>query len=108
MSVRLHFKRLTIRAALVVGVAVILGLWFASGYDFTRRLEEVEHRSAAINARLAQDEKLLTAVQTNVLLASVYLRDIVVDVDPLSDGYREDLQGSRNAIDQALLAAPTD
>ncbi len=102
MRVRLHFRRLTIRAALVVGFAVILGLWFASGYDFTRRLEEIEHRSAAINARLAQAEKLLTAVQTQVLLASVYLRDIVVDVDPLSEGYRADLQDSRDAIDQSL------
>jgi signal transduction histidine kinase len=96
-------QRLTIRAALVLGFSLTLGLWLYAGYQFTERLSTVQSQAADINTRytLAQDK--LSTVQAQVLIASVYVRDALLDPDPrAADGYRRQLASTYDAIDMAL------
>ncbi len=97
-------RRLTIRGALLVGFGLLLILWVVSGADLVRRLNEVEARAAAVNARLIQTEDLLSTISSQVLLGSVYLRDALLDTPDTADYYREQLERSRATIDRALAA----
>jgi signal transduction histidine kinase len=94
---------LTIKAALLLGFGLTLGLWLLAGYDFTRRMSQVERESAAINARYTQAQELLSNVRPRVLLASVYVRDALLDPDPRTAGdYRRRLQRTLGSVDEAL------
>ena len=94
---------LTIRAALLLGFGLTVGVWLFAGYYFTRRIAEVEGRVGAINARYMQAQELLSTVRSQVLLGSVYVRDALLDPDPATpDGYRRRLEETYHAVDQAL------
>jgi signal transduction histidine kinase len=94
---------LTIKAALLLGFGLTLGLWLLAGYDFTQRMAQVERESAAINARYTQAQELLSNVRPRVLLASVYVRDALLDPDPRTAGeYRRRLQRTLGSVDEAL------
>lgn len=95
-------SRLTIRGLLLAGFGLLLVLWLVSGADVLRRLSEVQARASAVNARLIQTEDLLSAISSQVLLGSVYLRDALLDTPDTADYYREQLQRTRASIDQAL------
>jgi len=73
----------------------------ASSYDFTRRLEDVEQRTTAIIGRFVQSERLLSSIQVQLLLGSLYLRDAIADTPTTDDYYRQQLL-SRAQIDTAL------
>ena len=94
--------RLTIRGTLLVGFGVILALWLASAVDLVQRLAEVETRASAISARQIRTEDLLSTIRAEVLLGSVYLRDALLDTPDTTEYYRDQLQRTRAAIDQAL------
>src|SRR5580765_3140453 len=76
----------TIRTALLAGFMVILAVWLASTFYFTQRLAESQARSAAVQSRFARGQELLFAIQNQVLLGSIYVRDALIEVDdpPLS------------------------
>jgi signal transduction histidine kinase len=94
---------LTVKAALLLGFGLTLGLWLLAGYDFTRRMSQVERESAAINARYTQAQELLSNVRARVLLASVYVRDALLDPDPrTAPDYRRRLQQTLGSVDEAL------
>jgi signal transduction histidine kinase len=94
---------LTIRAALVLGFGLTVGVWLFTGYYLTRRVREIEGRVAAINARYVQAQELLSTVRSQVLLGSVYVRDALLDPDPATaDGYRRRLEEAYEGVDQAL------
>jgi signal transduction histidine kinase len=95
-------RRFTIPSLLPLGFGIVLVLWVASSYDFTRRLEEVEHRTAAITGRFVESEHTLSSIQVQVLLGSLYLRDAIADTPTSDDYYREQLQQARARIDEAL------
>lgn len=65
----------TIKAALLAGFLVIFGVWLASTFYFTSRLARAQAQSAAIHTRHARAQELLFALQSQVLLASIYMRD---------------------------------
>ena len=93
----------TIKASLVLGVGLILGTWLLAGYDLTRRMADVERRSAAINERYMRAQELLTTARSQVLLGSVYIRDALLDPNPVvPDEYRAPLEESSRAAEQAL------
>ena len=77
-------------------------MWLASSYDFTRRLEDVEQRTAAITGRFVESERLLSSIQVQLLLGSLYLRDAITDTPTSDDYYREQLQETRSLIEAAL------
>jgi signal transduction histidine kinase len=96
---------LTIKAALLLGFGLTLALWLVTGYDFTRRMSQVERDAAAINTRYTRAQELLSNVRPRVLLASVYVRDALLDPDPRSTAdYRRRLQRTLRGVDDALRA----
>src|SRR5688572_31300881 len=73
---------LTVKAAVLAGFGVTLGLWLLVGYQVTGRMADVEQRSAALNVRYMQAQELLATVRSQVLLGSVYVRDALLDPSP--------------------------
>jgi signal transduction histidine kinase len=93
----------TIRAALLLGFALIGGIWLFAGYYFTARMAELEQRSTAINSRYMRAQDLLTGTRGHVLMGSVYVRDALLDPDPkTAAAYRAQLEESYRAAEQAL------
>ena len=95
----------TIRGTLYVGFTLVFVLWLASGLDLARRVALAEERMSALSSRSAAADQQLSTVRVRVLVASVYLRDALLDVRPNAGGYyRDQLEQARAAIDQALAA----
>lgn len=96
-------ERLSIRAALALGFCVTLGLWLYTGYDFTRRIAEVERDAAAVAARYTKAQELLSNVRPQVLLSSVRVRDALLNPEPAAvAAYREQIAIANQAIARAL------
>jgi signal transduction histidine kinase len=74
----------TIRAALLAGFLVILGVWLASAFYFTSYLASSQARNADTQTRFARGQELLFAVRSQVLLGSIYLRDALIEGNNLS------------------------
>ncbi len=88
---------------LLGGFVLIFALWLVSGFDLVRRLNDVEERQAALTTAFRRAERSLNAIQAQVLLGSVYLRDALLDLDRDSaDDYHQRLEQSRADIEQAL------
>jgi signal transduction histidine kinase len=93
----------TIRASLLLGFGLTFGLWLFAGYQFTRRMVDVQRDTAAINDRYLRAQERLSKIRANVLLGSVYLRDALLDANPdAGKEYRSRLEDSYNAVDEAL------
>lgn len=102
---RAPLERLSIRAALALGIVVTLGLWLFTSYTFTRRIDDVERQAAAVTARYTRAQELLSTVRTQVLVSSVRVRDALLNSDPAAAaGYRDDLVAIQKVITQALDA----
>jgi hypothetical protein len=83
---RFGLEGLTIKAALFLGFGLTFGLWIIAGYQFTRRMAEVEREASAISRRYMQAQELLATVRAQILIGSVYVRDALLDPDPASAG----------------------
>jgi signal transduction histidine kinase len=94
--------RLTVRSLLFVGFGSILVLWIMSGVDLVGRLIDANQRTTAINARLTRAEDLISAIRSEVLLASVGLRDALLDSPDNALFYRDQLKKHREAVAQAV------
>jgi signal transduction histidine kinase len=93
----------TIRGALIAGFAVVFALWVASGYELVRSLRDVDLRLEASRDDFQRGQDVLTAVRTNVLLGSIYLRDALIDRTPEShEDYRNALLMIREEVDRVL------
>jgi signal transduction histidine kinase len=91
------------RAAVFVGFGLVAGIWLFTGYYFTRRMDELERRSADINRRYTQAQDLLASARSQILMGSVYVRDALLDPNPANaDEYRRQLQQSYDMADTAL------
>jgi signal transduction histidine kinase len=96
-------QRLTIKAALLLGFGLTVGLWIATGFQFTRRMVEVQRDATAINRRYTNAQELLSTVRAQLLIGSVYARDALLDPNPASaDVYRRQLQTTYVAVNAAL------
>ena len=94
-------ERLTIRSVLLSGFGLMLGLWLFAGYQVTERLQKVQRDGAAVSARYQQAQELLASVRTQVLVASVLLRDSLLDPD--ANAQADD----RQAIERAYSGIDT-
>jgi len=102
---RAPLEPLSIRAALVIGIVVTLGLWLFTSYTFTRRIDDVERQATAVASRYTRAQELLSTVRAQVLVSSVRVRDALLNPDPASlDGYREELRRIHAVITRALDA----
>lgn len=98
-------ERLSIRAALALGIAVTLGLWLFTSYTFTRRIDDVQRQATAVASRYTRAQELLSTVRAQVLVSSVRVRDALLNPDPASlAGYREQLEAIQLVINNALDA----
>src|SRR5688572_926798 len=96
-------SRITIRAALLLGFGLTLGLWLFAGYQVTRTMARVEAETASITARYLRSQELLSTLRAQVLLGSVFVRDALLDPDPAAaEGYRRRLQEAYHVADDAL------
>lgn len=98
-------RRLSIRAVLLLGFGLTLGLWLISGYYFSRKLTEVQRDSARVTERYVRAQVQMSAVRSQVLLASVYARDALLDPNPESIAdYRMKLDEAFGIANRALAA----
>jgi signal transduction histidine kinase len=96
-------SHLTMQGVLFLGFALIFALWLLSGYDLLTRVTDVQTRTADVGDRYTDGEEALAAVRAQVLLASVYLRDSLLDDHPeMLSYYAEQLDQTRQAIDRAV------
>jgi signal transduction histidine kinase len=92
---------LTIRAALLAGFSLTLGLWLFAGYQVTLRMQETQRDGAAVGARYEQAQELLASVRTQVLVASVFVRDALLN--PAAVGsHREEIRRAFQTMDRDL------
>ena len=71
----------TIKAALLTGFVVVFMMWLTWTYYFIGRLSESQTHSATIHARFVRGQELLFAIQNQVLLGSIYVRDALTDAN---------------------------
>lgn len=94
----------TIKVALTLAFGLTVGLWFFAGYQFTRRMAQVEREAAAINGRYTSAEQLLSTVRVEILVGSVYVRDALLD--PRAEAiaaYQARVRETYDSIDAALV-----
>jgi signal transduction histidine kinase len=93
----------TIKAALTLAFGLTVGLWFFAGYEFTRRMAQVEREAAAINGRYTNAQQLLSTVRVKILVGSVYVRDALLDPRPEAMAvYHARVRETYDSIDSAL------
>jgi signal transduction histidine kinase len=93
----------SIRAVLVIGFALVLGLWVLWGAQLVRGLEEIQHSAAAVHASYVRGEQTLSRVRTNVLLGSIYLRDALIETGSAQHGEsRPELARLRSEVEELL------
>jgi len=95
----------SVRVAVFAGFGITLSIWILTGYYFTGRIAELESRSAAMNSRYLRAQELLTTARSQVLIASLYAWDAVLDQDPGAlASARHQVSDALNAADQAIQA----
>ncbi len=97
-------RKPTIQAALFSGFALVVVLWGYTGYEFTSRMAAVEDQSARVTARYLEAQEHLTMLRSQVLVASVYVRDALLETDRnLLSRYENQIEETYARIDAALL-----
>jgi len=98
-------ERLSIRAALVLGFSLVLGLWLFTGYVFTTRLADTERQTSELTRRYLQAQDALSAIRLQLNVSSIALRDALLDPSPDSEvRHLKRLEESYATIDAALAA----
>ena len=75
----LSYRGPTLRAVLLVGFGLTLGMWLLVGYQFPRRIAGMQETATASNRRYSKAQADLATVRRQVLLGSVYVRDALLD-----------------------------
>src|SRR5690606_11490749 len=98
-------RRPTMKAVLIAGFALVVGLWAYTGYEFTSRMAAVEDQSNKITARYLEAQESLTRIRSQLLVASVYVRDALLEPDDeVIARYEGQLEDTYLEIDRALGA----
>lgn len=96
-------ERLTIRAALVLGFGLVVGLWVFTGYAFTNRMTDTERRTSDVTRRYLQAQDALSAVRLQLNVSSIALRDALLDPNPANEArHLKRLEDSYATINKAL------
>ena len=94
---------LTIRAALLAGFGLTLGLWLFASYQVTLRMRDAQRDGLAASTRYLQAQDLLSSVRTQVLVASVLVRDALLDPRAGSlAGHQHQIERTYHSIDERL------
>jgi signal transduction histidine kinase len=99
----LFAEGVTIRAALLFAFSLMFVLWLFSGYYLSRRITEVQAEAAAIDSRYVHAQEVLSSVRAQALLASVAVRDALLDPNPTTTpDYRRQVADTFHGIDASL------
>lgn len=90
-----------LKTVLVLGFGLTLGLWLLAGYQFTRRIASMQRTGAEVNRRYMNAQDRLAGVRGQVLIATVYVRDALLDPDPDPDTTHTYRQQVGKALDLA-------
>ena len=94
-------RRSSIRTVLILGFALVLGLWAAWGVQLVRALHEIERNAASAHAAYVRGEQTLSRVRTSVLVGSIYLRDaLIASGTDQHEASRQELARVRDDIEQ--------
>ena len=85
-----------------MGFGLTFGIWLVAGNYFLNRITEIENRTAAVSVRYMQAQERLATVRAQILLASVYVRDALLDPNPAATDYRGQVNAAYNSVTQAL------
>lgn len=99
---RLSRESLTIRAVVVLGFVLTIGLWALTGYTLSRQMSDAQSRSLAMNAHYLGAQNQLSAVRADVLLAATYARDSLLDPDLTAADYQSMIDGALRRADDSL------
>lgn len=96
-------RAVTLRRALLCGFGLTVSFWLLAGYLVSRRVEEAELKGAELNVSYIRAQELLSSVRAQILLASVVVRDALLDSAPRPRGdYRREVENAYLVIDAAL------
>src|SRR5512147_1718518 len=68
-----------IRPALVLGFALTIGTWLVAYWYFSARIASLEARQSDLSAHYQTAQDLLTTIRSDVLAASVAIRNTLLD-----------------------------
>lgn len=88
-----------LKAVLFLGFGVTVGIWAFAGIYFGGRIALLDARTTQVSERYVHGQGLLTEARIQVLLASVRLRDTLLDPDP------DSAVAAREAMTTALESA---
>jgi signal transduction histidine kinase len=91
----------SVRAALLVGFAIVFGLWLLWGYQLVHSLQRIEQNVTTVHESYVRGEQTLSKIRTNILLGSIYLRDALID-GSRRESYRVELMRLRMEADGLL------
>jgi signal transduction histidine kinase len=92
-----------LKNVLAAGFGLTLGLWMLSGYQFARRIDQLERQAAEITRRYSDAQDRLASARQQVLLGSVYVRDALLDPDPrATPGYRQQFDAAHRSAEASL------
>jgi len=93
----------SIRGALIAGFAVLIAVWALAGYGLIRSLGDVERHVAAEHNAFARAAETVSLIRGNVLEASINVRDLLIDADPVArEAYRTEIVSLREAIETRM------
>jgi signal transduction histidine kinase len=85
---------------------VVFAVWVFAGYELIRSVRDVERQVAEAHAEFARDSDILSVIRRNVLMGSIYVRDVLIDPTSVArESYREELRTLRTQIDARLAEA---
>ncbi|MGE3509419.1 MAG: sensor histidine kinase [Vicinamibacterales bacterium] len=88
---------------MIAGFGITLGLWLLVGYHVTAQLATAERDAASLSQRYVQAQERLSSVRAQVLVASVLVRDAVLDTTPRpATDYQREVEAAYRAIDHEL------
>ena len=98
-----RLQALTIRASLVLGFGLVLGLWVVTGYSFTRQFSDVQTADTALNDRYLQAQEVLASARDQVLQATVEVRNALLEPDVATMlEYHDRIDAATSATAEAL------
>ena len=99
---RRPFDRLNIRGILFAGFGLTVAIWLFVGNYFLNRITEIENRTTAVNMRYMQAQERFATIRAQLLLASVYVRDALLDTSSAATGYRSQINAASASVIRAL------
>lgn len=93
----------TTRAVLLAGFGGLLALMAFAGFGAVRILRQIEQRNEAIRRDFLERSRVLQQIRSDLYLSGTYLRDYLLDPDPLlAERHRASLERTRMSMEEAL------